>query len=72
MHRRTYDRILCCGVSASCFFHSSLPRLTLDRLRLLAASFLQGKEGPKIPLSDVITILPPKEEIALEATPHFG
>lgn len=33
---------------------------------------LQGKEGPKTPLSDVITILPPKEEIALEATPNFG
>lgn len=33
---------------------------------------LQGKEGPKIPLSDVITILPPKEDIVLEATPNFG
>ncbi|CAM9241706.1 unnamed protein product [Ascophyllum nodosum] len=31
-----------------------------------------GKEGPKTPLSDVITILPPKEEIALEVTPNFG
>ncbi|CAM9334259.1 unnamed protein product [Choristocarpus tenellus] len=30
-----------------------------------------GKEGPKIPLSDVITILPPKEEMILEATPNF-
>lgn len=32
----------------------------------------QGKEGPKIPLSDVITILPPKEDVVLEATPNFG
>lgn len=34
--------------------------------------WVQGKEGPKTPLSDVITILPPKEEIAMEATPNFG
>lgn len=32
----------------------------------------QGKEGPKTPLSDVITILPPKEEMVLEVTPNFG
>eukprot|EP00953_Heterococcus_sp_UTEX-ZZ885_P032819 17119-Heterococcus_DN1.PRE.1 len=31
-----------------------------------------GKDGPKIPLSDVITILEPKEEAPLEATPVYA
>lgn len=41
-------------------------------MNVVDCRLLQGKEGPKTPLSDVITILPPKEEIALEATPNFG
>lgn len=56
----------------SCEITSTVSLLTFVARRPVTLRWLQGKEGPKTPLSDVITILPPKEEITLEVTPNFG
>lgn len=62
-----YNALICCLFPLLSLITRAPFSLVCFERRLL-----QGKEGPKIPLSDVITILPPKEEIALEATPNFG
>lgn len=53
-------------------YEENLYKSTLLRSAFSVLFVFQGKEGPKIPLSDVITILPPKEEMVMEVTPNFG